>query len=67
MQIFGSAVFERAEPPRLLMQFHAGRCILDIVFYDEVSRYLEARDRMAKQVKLENCLEALLQAQSDKK
>ena len=49
------------------MQFHAGHCILDIVFYDGVSRYLEARDRMAKQVKLDTCLEALLQAQSGKK
>ena len=66
-QIFGSAVLERTEPPGLLMQFHAGSCILDVVFYDGVSRYLEARDRAVKQVKLERCLESLLRARLGKK
>ena len=66
-QIFGPVVLERAEPTGLLMQFHAKDCILDVVFYDGVSRYLEARDRAVKQVKLENCLESLLRAQLDKK
>ena len=67
VQIFGPAVLERAEPPGLLMQFHAGNCILDVVFYDGVSSYLEARDRAVKQVKLERCLESLLRARLGKK
>ena len=66
-RIFGSAVLERSEPPGLLMQFHAENCILDVVFYDGVSRYLEARDRAVKQVKIEQCLEALLRARLGKK
>ncbi|WP_343563476.1 hypothetical protein [Kiloniella sp. b19] len=61
--VLGSAVLERSEPPGLLLQFHAEDCVLDVVFYDGLSSYLEARDRAVKKVKLEECLKALLTAE----
>ena len=58
--ILGDPSLLRSENPAEIWQYSTKSCVLDVVFYDTVTTYIEARDDQVKPMDSRLCLRKLL-------
>ncbi|KLN60666.1 hypothetical protein WH96_09190 [Kiloniella spongiae] len=58
--LLGTPSFIRKESPAEIWQYNAKDCVLDLVLYDAVTSYVEARDDQVRPMDNRTCLRRLL-------
>ncbi len=58
--LLGKPSLVRKESPAVIWQYNAENCVLDLVLYDSVTSYVEARDEQVRPMANRKCLRRLL-------
>ena len=58
--LLGKPSLVRKENPAVIWQYNAESCVLDLVLYDSVTSYVEARDEQVRPMDNRKCLRRLL-------
>lgn len=58
--LLGKPSLVRKENPAVIWQYNAENCVLDLVLYDSVTSYVEARDEQVRPMDNRKCLRRLL-------
>ncbi|WP_157231212.1 hypothetical protein [Kiloniella laminariae] len=61
-ELLGTPKLIRQESPAEIWQYNASDCVLDLVFYDAVTSYVEARNTAVQPMDKRSCFRSLLLA-----